>query len=350
MRDKILYIGEFPPPYGGVTVKNELLVNEVFGGHDIELFDLYTFKRNRFGAPLAAFKLLCAIRRADKVCVGVGHPFRTCMVFRMAKVLRGKGFLGNITVFMMGMGTPGYLRAHPGYIADVSKGCCIFAESETLVHELEELGCTARYLPNFRKGDRACEPRPVGDRVHFVYFAQVRAEKGFDTLAEAVRTLNAAGLQDKFDVAVYGNVIESYRKQFERLLAATPNMEYKGIFDASSGDVCAELNQYDSSSSSSWREGMSGTNIECKFAGVANIVSDAGFNPECVHDGKDGLLVKPRSVESLVEAMRSVIADHGLLERLKRNSYEDRINYDVVTWKLEVLNVVYGQRAIRHGI
>lgn len=341
MRNKILYIGEFPPPYGGVTVKNDLLVNEVLDGCDNELFDLYTFKRDKFGAPLAACKLLAAIRRADKICVGVGHPFRTCMVFRIAKMLRGKDFLNNITVFMMGMGTPGYLREHPGYIGDVSKGRCIFAESETLVRELEELGCTARYLPNFRKGDRACEPRPVGDRVHFVYFAQVRAEKGFDTLAEAVRMLNAAGFQDKFDVAVYGSVIEGYRQQFEQLLAATPNMEYKGVFDASTGDVYAELNRYDSSSSSSsWREGMSGSNIECKFAGIANIVSDAGFNPECVHDGVDGLLVKPRDIGSLAEAMLSVVEDHELLEHLKMGSYEDRVHYDVAAWKAEVLDAI----------
>ena len=342
MSNKILYIGEFPPPYGGVTVKNDLLVSEVLRGCDIELFDLYTFKRNRLSAPLAAFKLFGAIGRADKICVGVGHPFRTCMVFRIAKMLRGKGFLGNIVVFMMGMGTPGYLREHPGYIGDVSKGRCIFAESETLVRELEELGCTARYLPNFRKSDRAREPRPVGDRVRFVYFAQVRAEKGFGTLAEAVQMLNAAGFQDKFDVSVYGSVIEDYRQQFEQLLAATPNMEYKGVFDASSGDVYAELNQYDSSSSSSWREGMSGSNIECKFAGIANIVSDAGFNPECVHDGFDGLLVNSRDVDSLAEAMCSVIVDHKLLERLKRGSYDDRVNYDVATWRSEVLDVIHG--------
>lgn len=340
MTNKILYIGEFPPPYGGVTVKNDLLVSEVFADCDIELFDLYTFKRNKFGAPMAAFKLLGAIKRADKVCVGVGHPFRTCMVFRIAKVLRGKGFLGNISVFMMGMGTPGYLRAHPGFIDEVSRGRCIFAESETLVRELEDLGCAARYLPNFRKGNRACEPHPVGHVVHFVYFAQVRAEKGFDTLAEAIRILNEAGLQDKFDIAVYGNVIESYRQQFEQLLAATPNMEYRGVFDASSGNVYSELNQYDSSTSSSWREGMSGSNIECKFAGIANIVSDAGFNPECVHDGIDGLLVKARDVDSLTSAMRRVIEDHGLLERLKQGSYVDRVHYDVGAWKPEVLDVV----------
>ena len=86
-----------------------------------------------------------------------------------------------------------------------------------------------------------------------------------------------------------------------------------------------------------------GMGLNSFFAvGVANIVSDAGFNPECVGNGVDGLIVRPRNVGSLVEAMRSVIEDRGLLARLKRNSYEDRVNYDVATWKREVLDVVCG--------
>ena len=141
---------------------------------------------------------------------------------------------------------------------------------------------------------------------------------------------------------MYGSVVDGYEDEFERLLERVPNMEYKGAFDAAKGDVYAELNQYDASSSSSWREGMSGSNIECKFAGIANIVSDAGFNSECVHDGADGLLVEPRDVESLTNAMRSVIEDHELLERLKRGSWKSRVGYDVATWKQEVLDVVCG--------
>ena len=85
---------------------------------------------------------------------------------------------------------------------------------------------------------------------------------------------------------------------------------------------------------------MSGSNIECKFSGIANIVSNAGFNLECVHGGIDGLIVKPREIDSLVEAMYSVIENHEFLFQLKCGSYDDRIHYDVATWKSEVLNVV----------
>jgi glycosyltransferase involved in cell wall biosynthesis len=344
----ILFIGEFPPPYGGVTVKDSLIVEEILSGNfELELFNLYRFKFEKVKLPLLFIQMVGAIKRADKICIGVGHPFRTCVIFRIAQMLHGKEYLKNITDFMMGISTPKYLQKHPRYIPLLASGAVIYAESDTLVKELNELGCmNAKYLPNFRKGDQACEPRPVGEKVRFVYFAQVRHEKGFDTLVQAALKLNKEGLEDKFDVTVYGSIIDGYQEEFEQLLNQVPNMQYKGTFDVVNNNVYAELNQYDSSSSSSWREGMSGTNIECKFAGIANIVSNAGFNPECVKDGVEGILVEPRSVDSLAGAMRSVIEDHELLMHLKQGSYDSRVEYDVATWKEEVLDVINGLDAV----
>lgn len=342
MSNRLLFIGEFPPPYGGVTVKDSLLRDEIFSSCDAKFFDLYDFKRRPIALPTLAIELAREIRGAERIALGIGSNSRLSTMLGIIGKLKGREFLGNVTVFMMGRELADYLEENPGQVWKYQAARCIFAESRSLVTDFEVVGCcNSRFLPNFRKGDRAREPRAVGDTVHFVYFAQVRPEKGINTLADAARTLNAEGLADKFDIAVYGTVVEGFQDEFEHLLIDVPNMMYKGAFDAATGDVCAELNQYDaSSSSSSWCEGMSGSNIECKFAGIANIVSDVGFNPECVHDGEDGLLVKPRSVDSLAEAMRRVIVDHELLSRLKRGSYEDRVNYDIATWKQEVLGVV----------
>lgn len=343
MSSRLAYIGEFPPPYGGVTIKNSLLVDEVLCGLEPECLDLYCFKRGLSAAAGGAARLVDLLGRADRVAVGVGHPARMCWVLGLVRLLRGEAFLGNVTVFMMGISTPDYLKSHPRNIADASKARCIFTESERLNCRLTDLGCAnARYLPNFRNGDRARAPQAVGDAVKFVFFAQVRPEKGFDTLCDACLKLNAEGFGGHYSVAVYGTVLAGYEEEFSARLEGVPNMVYKGAFDSSKGDVYAELNQYDASSSSSWREGMSGSNIECKFAGVANIVSDAGFNPECVEDGVDGLLVKPRDVDSLADAMRKCIVDHDFLQKLKEGSYASRTKYDVETWKQEVLDVVAG--------
>ena len=153
--------------------------------------------------------------------------------------------------------------------------------------------------------------------------------------------MNASGFAESFRLTIYGAIIDGYESEFNGLFKGIDNVEYRGPFDAVKNDVYFELNQHDVSVSSSWCEGMSGTNIECKFAGVANIVSDVGFNPECVHDGIDGLLVNPRDVNSLVNAMKRVIEDHELLYQLKVNSFRDRMHYDTSTWREDVLRTVY---------
>ena len=341
MKKRILFIGEFPPPYGGVTIKDSLIVDELSDSFDVQRFDLYRFKKEEYKFPIIAIQLIMAIKKAENICIGVGHPFRTCMIFRIARFLHGKKFQENITDFMMGIKTPTYLKKHPQFIPDISNGRCIFTESDQLIKQFEELGChNARYLPNFRKGDKAREPRPVGEVVKFVYFAEIRPEKGIETLIDAVIKLNSEDLQQQFDVSVYGNIIDGYQNTFQSAIADIPNIRYKGAFDSSTKDVYAELNRYDSSVSSSWREGMSGSNIECKFAGIANIVSDAGYNPECVTDGVDGLLVKPRDVDSLAAAMKKVIKDHEFLYDLKVGSFASREKYDVANWKQEVVRII----------
>ena len=342
MNNKVAFIGEFPPPYGGVTIKDSLLRDEFFSGNDFEVFDLYAFKRTPFRFPLLCISLLRAILGSSRIALGIGSNFRLDVMLRIIAAFKGAAFLDCVTIFMMGRELPEYLAANPGRLRDFSSVRCIYVESNSLVAEFAGLGCSnARYLPNFRNGDGACEPRPVGDAVHFVYFAQVRPEKGIDTLADAALALIAEGYADKFDIDVFGRVIDDYKSEFEHLVERVPNMAYKGLVDAASENIYSILNQYDAAvSSSSWREGMSGSNIECKFAGIANIVSDAGFNSECVHDGIDGILVKPRDVASLTAAMRSVIEDHDLLGMLKEESYKSRAEYEAGAWNQEVIETV----------
>lgn len=340
--NSILFIGEFPPPYTGVTVKDVTLCEQIFDGFEVERFDLYQFKYKKYLFPVLCLKLLSAIRKSKRICIGVGHPFRTCVIFRLAKLLRGEQFLDNITVFMMGVGTPLYLQKHKKYIPYISKGKCIFAEGESLVQSLESLGLNnAFYLPNFRSKEHALPPRLVNDKVRFVYFARVCSEKGADTLLEAVAKLNEAGFESQYEVDIWGHIAPDFKERFDSLLQPLSNAEYRGVFDAAKGDVYKLLNSYDSSvSSSSWGEGMSGTNIECKFAGIANIVGDGGLNPESVSNGENGYVVLAGNVDVLVEAMTSLIEDHDLLYQMKCASFEDRKGFSTDLWKERILHAM----------
>ena len=59
---KMLYIGEFPPPFGGVSVKNSLIRRHIFSEDDIEWIDMYEYKRN----PIKLFSFIAALVKAKK--------------------------------------------------------------------------------------------------------------------------------------------------------------------------------------------------------------------------------------------------------------------------------------------
>lgn len=340
IKERILFIGEFPPPYTGVTIKDVALCDQLLSGFDVKRFDLYRFKHEKARFPILVLQLLAEIKKADRICIGVGHPFRMCMIFRIAKTIRGEEFLSKITVFMMGIGTPSYLRSHSGCIPLIAKGNRVFVEGHSLVDELNNLGIlNAEYLPNFRDSYSDYPPRSVRESVKFVYFARVCAEKGADTLLKAVRELNDKGMSNRFELDIWGQVAPEFASEFNSLVEPLLNVQYRGAFDAEKNNVFKLLNSYDSSiSSSSWREGMSGTNIESKFAGIANIVGDGGLNAESVENGVDGFVVPAGDVDALEDVMRLVIEDHTLLEELKHNSFLSRTDYSLSQWKDRVIS------------
>jgi glycosyltransferase involved in cell wall biosynthesis len=64
--------------------------------------------------------------------------------------------------------------------------------------------------------------------------------------------------------------------------------------------------------------GITGTLREAMALGKPVIGSAAGGNPELVVDGESGLLVPPRKPEALAEALRRLLTDRALSDRLGR--------------------------------
>ena len=55
-------------------------------------------------------------------------------------------------------------------------------------------------------------------------------------------------------------------------------------------------------------------------AGLAVVVSAVGNVPDVIRDGRNGLLVPPKDVEALREALSTVIDDQSLVRRLGENA------------------------------
>ena len=87
-------------------------------------------------------------------------------------------------------------------------------------------------------------------------------------------------------------------------------------------------------------EGQPMAVLEAMARGVCVVASDVGGIPELVEDGRSGVLVPPDDVDSLVKALRKVLDDRDLRERLggeARQRVLAEFDVDVVWRRLDVL-------------
>ena len=328
-----LYIGEFPAPFKGVSVKNSLLYTEVFSKHNVKILDLAECKRQPWHIPFVFLKLIFELIVAENVLIGVGTDKRRKIILGLQRILRGKKRLKNITLVAMGGRLHLSAQQDRLFLNQLKEVGNILVETNGIESGLKILGITnTKVIPNCRtlKGEQA--PRMVNDKVKFVYFSVVCAEKGMDDIVEAVENI-----KEGYTLDIYGEIVERYKAKFLEFLNNHPEVKYHGVFDSTTEKVYSELNQYDVMLfPTHWKgEGVPGTLVESKISGITAIVSDWNFNKEVVIDGIEGIVS-----DNLINAMQKLIDDKNLLMQLKTNAYRSRFRYSTKTYEEQLLSCI----------
>jgi glycosyltransferase involved in cell wall biosynthesis len=102
-------------------------------------------------------------------------------------------------------------------------------------------------------------------------------------------------------------------------------------------DVPALLEQLDVVALPSWTEGLPMVVLEAMAAGRPVVATPVGGTPEVVSDGETGLLVPPRDPQALAAALRRVLEDRGLAERLAaagRRRVEEHFTLDAMNRRM----------------
>jgi glycosyltransferase involved in cell wall biosynthesis len=141
--------------------------------------------------------------------------------------------------------------------------------------------------------------------------ANLRPVKGLDIFVAAAAQVHACHPRAVFTVAGTGEL----RAELERQAAARGLAEH---FHLAGGvaDVPAFLAGLDVAVLCSHAEGMSNALLEYMAAGRAIVATRVGAATELIEDGVHGLLVPPGDAERLAEAMRRLLDERGLAQRL----------------------------------
>lgn len=319
----VYYIGGFPPPYGGVTVKNELLFSALAEKMGPNLKKLDTQKAKKNPLLLLAQGLLLLANRRHPLIIATAGPQRKRITLFLNRFNRK--VLRKSSMFVMGGHFADRIKDDPAYIAALKEYRRIYVETDGMQQELAPLGFTnVSVYPNCRQHPlRTVAVAPAGDPLRCVFFSLVSPDKGADTVLSAARQLPDV----TFDF--YGVVEPAWKDAFLREIDEIPNAAYHGVFQVQGDNVYSKLNEYDLLllPTKCISEGVPGILVEAKIAAVPSVVSNVSYNAEIVEDGVSGLVLSENTPDALADSITLLDRDRELLYRLKTGALASAEQY-----------------------
>lgn len=331
----VYYLGQFPPPYGGVTVKNALICEELSKHAAIEVL---SFRETGLAHIL---KTVLLSRTEDVFVVGFGNKDLRRRFVKALGMARPK-VLARMILIGMGGRLGRELEQDAFYARCCARMRAVCLETEGMVVAAHRAAvCNAVVLPNCRPRPASCDAidsRGQAEPLRAVFFSRIGTEKGADIV------LDVARLAPDIEFSMYGPVDEVYAESFEAEVEVLPNVRYRGVFDSATGDVVRELEQYDVHLfPSRWPyEGVPGVLVETKIAAVPSIVSNTCYNAEIVADDVSGIVASECSAEAWARELRALDDDRERLGRLKRGAHESAEGYYIDTCIGTLLECLYG--------
>ena len=204
--------------------------------------------------------------------------------------------------------------------------------ARVIVHgvDLTAAGAAVAERPRTRAEVRAELGVPDGDLV-VLTVANLRPEKGYDTLLDAARLVVDRDLPVRFVSVGRGSEEEAMTVR-HRALGLGDRFTFLGLRE----DVLRLLVAADVFVLPSRQEGLPVVLMEATSVGLAIVATAVGGVPQVLTDGVDGLVVPPDSPADLAAAIARMIEDPELRGRLGRGALARSSMFDVAGATAEI--------------
>jgi glycosyltransferase involved in cell wall biosynthesis len=167
------------------------------------------------------------------------------------------------------------------------------------------------------------QKKSESEPLEFLLLGTLERRKGQDVLLEAVASLSPE-LQSAGKFRIVGRVHDKeFGKKVGALAKDLRNVEITG--PVSHGVAVEAIKRADVLVCASRDEAMPVTIMEAMSLGKAIVSTAVGEIPEILRDGENGLVVRPEAPAELERALRRLMSDRALLQRLARNA---RVTYE----------------------
>lgn len=307
----LYYVGRFPPPYGGVTVKNDLLFNELNHRMNIKKIDTNQLKIKNIKQCYDFGKIL--LNNKNRFIIGLSKKWRL-IITAFLYYLNPTALRDSLLIVMGGQFAQEVTESHykQKWFSCYRR---LYVETEGMIKKLKSVGFeNVDLLPN-------CRPMPKeivkinrnSERLQCVFFSMIYPEKGVDIILDAAKNLNSV------DFNFWGELNEDYKERFLNSIEKLENCKYHGVFRSNGEGTYRLLNQYDVLLFPTLlkSEGVPGVLVEAKIAALPAIVNDIAYNAELVTNDVDGVVIN--KINSSLLAKEISCLDH---DRIKLNRYK----------------------------
>lgn len=326
MTNKLIFIGGIglgEVPTNGETAKNQVMLRRLRDFFDkVYVVDSYHWRRNPF-ILLKMLFLLVFVRNAKVIvsCHRSGMP--------VLSFIEKTKFQKDVYYWAIGSGLMEWINEG----AVTMKACRymkkIVVESPSMVKELKRIGLdNVEYMPNMKP---VIEVHAIKENklVNFVFLSRIIEEKGCLLIIDCCKNLNKLGYHDKYTVTFYGDVTEE--PDILKKIEEVPNIQYKGILDLTSQEGYDKLASYSVFLFPTYypNEGFPGVLMDALMSGLPIIATDWKYNLDIVENGYNGIVIQPKSIEALLNAMKRVINNEYDIDKMSLNCKESANKYDV---------------------
>jgi len=363
-RPRILIIGPYPPPLGGVTVECATLTSCLSEYSDRAAIDKFNTNLSVIQLFLQLPGFMRQIFRADSLFIYGSH--RRVSLFAIVFIpflkLLGKRQVVKIT----GGNFREYYQSCNRFLKflfgkTLFNASVMLLETKYLVNSFQSAYPRVQWFPmtRVRSGemlvygqasdtgqeqahshsnnpDNSRDFASTDPNLKVVFLGHVNESKGVSLLLEVAEDLE--GIQ----VDVFGEFKDKSGVPLDQSDFQGKKTQYKGIVQPA--ELTELLNKYDVLVLPTHYsgEGYPGVIIEAKRSGLAVVTTQWRSIPEIVEHDVTGLLVEPGSHHELLDALQSLRNDRELLKRLKQASYKSFSEFDCHIWCEKLLQHLIG--------
>ena len=204
-------------------------------------------------------------------------------------------------------------------------------ETQSEIATIRGCATTIREHGSLRYGASAYDNLVLG------YIGRIEPNKGMTELLEAMKRCREEGMQVKVRFACKEEREGEFLPKYQEILG--DSFEYCGLV---SGQKKEEfIKSLDAFVMPTYFEGLPMSLLETMAYGVVPVVTNVGSIGTVVREGENGIFVKVRDVDSIVEAIRRLDTDRELLASLSENARKTiKENFSAAKY-VEKLNSIY---------